>query len=120
MKNVELNKMIEEMCAFVKEHTSDDMSEQIKPFVDEFGGHAVFAYAHWYERNFERNLRSDYKRKTTYTSDFSIAEWRVGVEGMSAIADTLRNALTNWHDDIEFFAEIIIVLNMKAWEHCAW
>lgn len=107
------------MCAFVKEHANDDMSEQLKPFVDEFGGQAVFAYAHWCERNFELNLRKDYKRKTTYTSDFSIAEWCVGVEGMESIADTLRNALVYWHDSIEFFAEIIIVLNLKSWEHGA-
>lgn len=119
MKNVELNKRVEEMCAFVKEHTSDDMSKQLKPFVDEFGGQAVFAYAHWCERNFELNLRKDYKRKTTYTSDFSIAEWCVGVEGMESIADTLRNALVYWHDSIEFLAEIIIVLNLKSWEHGA-
>ena len=38
---------------------------------------------------------------------------------MNAIASTLRNALTNWRDSIEFFAEIVIVLNMKAWEHNA-
>ena len=38
---------------------------------------------------------------------------------MNAVADTLRNALQNWRDSIEFFAEIIIVLNMKAWEHSA-
>jgi hypothetical protein len=65
------------------------------------------------------NLREDYERKTTYTSDFSIAEWCVPVEGMSAIASTLRIALTNWIDIVEWFAEIIIVLNLKAHEHAA-
>ena len=38
---------------------------------------------------------------------------------MSAIASALRNALQNWRDDVEFFAEIIIVINMKSWEHAA-
>lgn len=107
------------MCAYVKQHKYDDMREQLKPFVEHYGLQAVFAYSAWCEKNFERNLREDYKRKTTYTSDFSIAEWCVPAEGMLAISSTLRNALTNWRDDIKFFAEIVIVLNMKAWEHAA-
>lgn len=119
MTNKDFNARVKEMCNFVKAHKYDDISEQLKPFVDKYGLQAVFAYSHWCERNFEANLREDYERKTTYTADFSIAEWCVSVEGMSAIASTLRNALTNWRDNIEFFAEIIIVLNMKSWEHAA-
>lgn len=117
MTKKDFNARVKEMCAYVKQHKCDDMREQLKPFVQKYGFQAVFAYAHWCEYNFERNLREDYKRKTTYTADFSVAEWCVPVEGMSAIASTLRNALTNWRDDVEFFAEIVIVLNMKAWEH---
>jgi len=115
MTKKEFNARVSEMCDFVKMHKFDAI-----------GGELVlrkirdpFTYGAWCERNFEMNLREDYERKTTYTSDFSIAEWCVPVEGMSAIASTLRNALTNWRDDVEFFAEIIIVLNMKAWEHHA-
>lgn len=117
MTKKDFNQRVSEMCAYVKTHKCDDMREQLKPFVEKYGLQAIFAYAHWCEYNFEANLREDYERKTTYTSDFSIAEWCVPIEGMSAIASTLRNALTNWRDDIEFFAEIVIVLNMKAWEH---
>lgn len=119
MTTKEFNKKVSEICAYVKSHEYDNMGEQLKPFYQKYGLQAVFAYANWCERNFEANLRNDYERKTTYTSDFSIAEWCVPVEGMQAIASTLRNALTNWRDNIEFFAEIIIVLNMKAWEHAA-
>lgn len=118
MTKKDFNQRVSDMCAYVKQHKCDDMREQLKPFA-KYGMQAVFAYAHQCERNFEMNLREDYKRKTTYTSDFSIAEWCVPIEGMSAIASTLRNALTNWRDDVEFFAEIVIVLNMKAWEHTA-
>ena len=118
MTKKDFNQRISEMCDFIKTHKYDDMSEQLKPFA-KYGMQSVFAYAHWCERNFEANLREDYKRKTTYTSDFSIVEWYVPVEGMSAIASTLGNALTIWQDDIETFAEIIIVLNKKAWEHSA-
>lgn len=119
MTKEDFNARVNEMCAYVEQCEVDDMREQLKPIVDKYGLQGVFAYAHWCEINFERNLREDYKRKTTYTSDFSIAEWCVPVDGMSAIADTLRDALTNWRDNIEFFAELIIVLNLKAWEHHA-
>lgn len=119
MTKKDFNARVKEMCAYVRQHKYDDMREQLRPFVQKYGLDAVFAYARWCELNFEHNLREDYKRKTTYTSDFSIAEWFVPAEGMSAIASTLRNALTNWRDDIEFFAEIIIVLNLKAHEHTA-
>ena len=115
MTKKEFNQKVSEMCAYVKQHEYDNM-------VQEFIGRNIrdpFTYGMWCEKNFEANLRSDYERKTTYTADFSIAEWRVPVEGMSAIADTLRNALQIWRDNIEFFSEIVIVLNMKAWEHAA-
>ena len=118
MTKKDFNQRVSEMCAFVKTHKCEDMREQLKPFA-KYGMQAVFAYASWCERNFEANLREDYKRKTTYTSDFSIAEWCVFVEGMSAIASTLRNALTNWRDNIEFFSEIVLVLNLKSWEYAA-
>ena len=119
MTKKDFNARVKEMCDYVKAHKYDDMSEQLKPFVQKYGLQAVFVYGMWCEKNFEANLRSDYKRITTYTSDFSIAEWCVPVEGMNAIASTLRNALQNWRDSIEFFAEIIIVLNLKAHEHAA-
>lgn len=115
MTKKEFNQKVSDMCAYVKQHKYDDMRDElIKRNIRN-----PFTYGAWCERNFEANLREDYERKTTYTSDFSIAEWCVPVEGMKAIASTLRNALTNWRDSIEFFAEIIIVLNMKSWEHHA-
>ena len=120
MTKKDFNQKVSEMCAYVKQHKFDDMSEQLKPFAEKYGGlQGGLVYGIWCEKNFEANLREDYKRKTTYTADFSVAEWCVPVEGISAIASTLQNALTNWRDDIEFFAEIIIVLNLKAHEHAA-
>jgi hypothetical protein len=115
MTKEEFNDKVSEMCAYVKQHECDNIRDELvrRNIRD------PFTYGAWCEKNFEANLREDYERKTTYTSDFSIAEWCVPVEGIQAIASTLRNALTNWRDNIEFFAEIIIVLNMKAWEHSA-
>lgn len=115
MTKKDFNQRVSEMCAYVKRHEYDNMrDEMIQRNIRD-----PFMYGAWCEYNFERNLREDYKRKTTYTYDFSIAEWCVAAEGMSAIASTLRNALTNWRDNVEFFAEIIIVLNLKAHEHAS-
>ena len=113
MTKKEFNQRVSEMCAYVKQHEYDNMRDELV----QRNIHSPFVYGMWCEKNFEANLRDDYERKTTYTSDFSIAEWCVPIEGMNAVADTLRNALQNWRDSIDFFAEIIIVLNMKAWEH---
>lgn len=74
----------------------------------------VFAYAASCERNFERNLRSDYSRKTTFFSDFSIAEWCGGKDG---VIDTFQRAINDWKSNIEYFAELILCVNIKAWEH---
>ena len=115
MTKKDFNQRVSEMCAYVKQHEYDNMRDELV----QRNIRDPFTYGAWCEHNFERNLREDYERKTTYTSDFSITEWCVPVEGMQAIASTLRNALTNWRDDVEFFAEIIMVLNMKSWEHAA-
>jgi len=115
MTKKDFNQKVSEMCAYVKQHECDNMrNELVQRNISD-----PFSYGAWCEYNFEANLRGDYKRKTTYTNDFSLAEWCVPVEGMQAIASTLRNALQNWRDSIEFFAEIVIVLNMKSWEHHA-
>jgi len=120
MTQSDYKQRVEEMCDFIKSHEYDDMSKQLKPFADKYGGlQGALMYGVWCEHNFEMNLREDYKRITTYTSDFSIAEWCVPVDGMNAIADTLKNALDNWRDNVEWFAEIILVVNLKSWEHAA-
>lgn len=115
MKKSDFNKRVNGLCAYVKGHGFDNMRDELvqRKIRD------PFTYGMWCEKNFERNLREDYTRQTTYTLDFSIAEWFVPSEGMKAIADTLKNALTNWRDDIKFFAEIIMVLCMKSNEHGA-
>ena len=120
MTQSDYKQRVKEMCDFIKAHKYDDMSSQLKPFAEKYGGlQGALMYGAWCERNFEINLREDYKRITTYTSDFSIAEWCVPVDGMNAIADTLRNALTNWRDNVEWFAEILLVVNLKSLEHAA-
>jgi len=115
MTQSDYKQRVNEMCDFVKAHKYDAIGgELIQRNIRD-----PFTYGAWCERNFEMNLREDYERKTTYTSDFSIAEWCVPVDGMAAISTTLRNALENWQNNIEFFAEILLVINLKSWEHAA-
>lgn len=88
-----------------------------KTFVEKYGTmNAVFAYARWAEMNFEANLREDYERKTTFTSDLSIAEWFEAVE-RNAVIDTVERSLRSWYEDKKYFAELIIATNLKSWEH---
>lgn len=54
-----------------------------------------------------------YKPMTTFWSDFEIAE-RFGLE---AIKDTYRRASREWADVVEYFTELVMVLNWKLWEH---
>lgn len=113
MKKEEFNKRVKEMCDFVKGCEVENLTQELH----DNGIRDPFTYGMVCERNFERNTREDYERKTTFTSDFSMAEWCVPLEGMKAISQTLNNALTNWRDDVEFFAELLLVINLKSWEH---
>lgn len=61
-------------------------------------------------------VRGAQPRKTTFTSDFSIAEWCECVE-RGATLDTMKRCLLAWHTDKVYFAELVIATNMKSWEH---
>lgn len=115
MKATEFKNLAKERInATLKEASQvENLASQLKPCGN------VFNYAAWCEVNFEKNLREDYKRKTTFTSDISIAEWCVGVEGINAVADTVYRCVTEWKNSVEYFAELIIAVNMKSWEHHA-
>lgn len=115
MKKSDFNKYVNEMREYIKTCEVEDLSEQFSRFSEY--SMPCFVYARWCESNFEANLRKDYKRKTTFTNDFSISEWFVGIEGIKSIGTTLYNALTSWRENVEFFAELILVLNKKSWEH---
>lgn len=55
----------------------------------------------------------EYEYKTTFWMDFSIAD-RFGV---SAVKDTYKRAFEGWKDNVEYFTELVMVLNHKIWEH---
>lgn len=55
----------------------------------------------------------DYEFKTTFWSDFSIAD----KFGISAIKDTYKRAFNEWKSDYIYLTELVLVLNWKLWEH---
>lgn len=54
-----------------------------------------------------------YKCKTTFWSDFSIAD-RFGT---SAVRDTFKRAFNEWKDNYIYLTELVMVLNHKIWDH---
>lgn len=86
--------------------------EIFEPALSDFPNRNPFAYGAWCEMNMERNLREDYKRKTTFTSDLSIAE----IFGIKSVCDTIKNVLNSWSESVEYIMEFIICLNLKSWE----
>ena len=75
----------------------------------------VFEYAACCEKMFENYLNEvgSYRRKTTFYSDLSIAEF---IGGVSAIKDTYQRVIKEWIDNIEYITEICMSLNLKQFE----
>lgn len=55
----------------------------------------------------------DYEFKTTFWSDFTIAD----AFGTEAIKDTFNRAFKHWKDNYEYLTELVLVLNWKIWQH---
>ena len=55
----------------------------------------------------------DYEFKTTFWSDFSIAD----AFGINAVKDTYKRAFKEWKDDYIYLTELVLVLNWKLWQH---
>lgn len=56
---------------------------------------------------------SGYEPKTTFWSDFSIAD----AFGVSAVKDTFKRAFDEWKENIVYLTELVLVLNWKIWYH---
>lgn len=52
-----------------------------------------------------------YKPKTTFYTDFSIADQY----GVATIQDTYNRAFNEWKTDVEYLTELVMVLNWKIW-----
>lgn len=58
-------------------------------------------------------LPNGYTMKTTFYTDFSIADQF----GISAIKDTYSRAFNEWKNDYVYLTELTIVLNIKIFEY---
>ena len=54
-----------------------------------------------------------YETKTTFWSDFSIAD----VFGVKAIKDTYKRAFNEWKTNHIYLTELVMVLNWKIWQY---
>lgn len=55
----------------------------------------------------------NYELKTTFYSDFSIADHF----GARAVKDTYKRAFNEWKHDYVYLTELVMILNWKIWEH---
>ena len=58
---------------------------------------------------------TDYRSKTTFWDDFSIADQFEDVEP-GAVERTYRSAMHHWSSDCEYLTELVMVLNHKMWQ----
>ena len=58
-------------------------------------------------------LANGYETQTTFWQDFTIADGF----GIDAIKDTFNRAFNEWKKDYHYLTELVIVLNLKIWEH---
>lgn len=64
--------------------------------------------------NWNIEAMTGYEPKTTFYTDFSIADV---FGGEPAIRDTYKRAFKGWKSNTEYVTELVMVLNWKSWEH---
>ena len=64
------------------------------------------------DRGWAIEYMTGYAPKTTFWSDFNIAEHF----GCPAINDTCRRAFEEWKTNVEYVTELVMVLNHKIWQ----
>ena len=70
--------------------------------------------AHARQASFENTMREWGKEsKTTFMLDFSLADF-FGADG---VKDTFNRAFAEWKTDVEYMAEMVVVLNHKIWQY---
>lgn len=64
-------------------------------------------------KNWNIEAVTGYKPKTTFYTDFSIAD----AFGVNAIRSTYITAFESWKSDVIYLTELVMVLNWKIFEH---
>ena len=57
-----------------------------------------------------QRLENGYELKTTFWSDFTIAD----AFGVEAIKDTFSRSFDNWKNDVEYITELTMVMSWKS------
>lgn len=65
-------------------------------------------------KNWNIEAMTGYTPKTTFYTDFSIADM---FGGAPAVKDTYKRAFKEWRSNVEYITELVMVLNWKIWEH---
>ena len=104
MSNKEFKAKVNAICNFIKTQPKYNYVIEIDDRLE---------YAYKCEAAFELNLRSDYKALTTFCFDLSLAE----SYGLDLLSKNLSKIINTYKNDIKSFAELILVLNNKAWLH---
>ena len=74
----------------------------------------VFKAAMMSEKYFESVMaQNGYQRFTTFSSDLTIAEL---TEGEKGIKETFNSVVKSWKDNVKYFTEFVMALNIKSWE----
>ena len=55
----------------------------------------------------------DYEFKTTFWTDFTIADHF----GLDAVKDTYQRSFRDWKHNTTYITELCLVLNWKIWQH---
>jgi hypothetical protein len=104
MSNKEFKAKVNEICNFIKTQPKFDHALDIDDRLK---------YSYQCEAAFDKNLRSDYRRLSTFIFDISLAE----SYELDDLSKTLSKIINSCKNDIKLFAELILVLNHKAWQH---
>ena len=63
--------------------------------------------------NWNIEAMTGYEPKTTFYTDFSIAD----MFGEDGVRDTYRRSFKNWHNNTEYITELAMVMSWKSFEH---
>ena len=65
------------------------------------------------ESKWNIQAETGYEPKTTFYQDFAIAD----AYGPTAVEATCLRAFREWKDNVQFLAELVMVLNHRGWMH---
>ena len=80
----------------------------------------VIEKAYMEQAQFEAYMENTgHEHHTTFFADFAIADMaaQYGEDPAEAVVDTYNRASQEWIGDVEYFTELVMVLNLRLWKH---